>query len=146
MTVRLLSILFVAVASSAAESDASMSTLVGVLMDAGCPAIRVESAPQQMTLAKNKAVKGTSTRNRAADSGDKYEKCKATPDTTDFAIHTDGKLYLLDEAGNDVVRQQVRNESFRANMLDGSGKPRWLTVTVEGQPTGNRLTIVSLRR
>lgn len=119
--------------------------MVGVLMDASCSAIQAEPAPQLVVRAK-KPVKRTSTRSRSADAGDKYENCKATGNTSDFAIHTDGKLFVLDEGGNEVVRQQVRNESFRASMIDDNGSPRWLTVTVEGRPMGERLTIVSLRR
>ena len=120
--------------------------MVGVLMDAACPAIQGEVNPELIVRAK-KPIKRTSTRSRRAEgSEDKYEKCKATADTVDFAIHTDGKLFLLDEGGNQVVRQQVRNESFRASMLDDNGSPRWLTVTVEGRPAGEKLTILSLRR
>jgi hypothetical protein len=146
MKVRLLSIFCTAAAAFAAElPDAPMSTMVGVLMDANCSAIQAESAPQLIVRAK-KPVKRTSTRSRSADTGDKFENCKATSNTSDFAIHTDGKLFVLDEGGNEVVRQQVRNESFRASMVDDSGAPRWLTVTVEGRPAGERLTIVSLRR
>jgi hypothetical protein len=146
MKVRLLSLFCAAAAVFAVElPETSMNTMVGVLMDAQCSAIQAESAPQLVVRAK-KPVKRTSTRSRSADTGDKFENCKATANTTDFAIHTDGKLFVLDEGGNEVVRQQVRNESFRASMVDDTGAPRWLTVTVEGRPTGERLTIVSLRR
>jgi hypothetical protein len=30
--------------------------------------------------------------------------------------------------------------------VDDSGAPRWLTVTVEGRPAGQRLNIISMRR
>ena len=147
MKARLFSVFCAAAAAFAAESDPSLSTMVGVLMDANCSAIRAEAAPRLIVHAK-KPLKKTSTRSRTADSGDKYENCKATSTTDSFAIHTDGKLFLLDEGGNEVVRQQVRNEAFRANMVNPDGAPRWLTVTVEGRVNGegDRLTIVSLRR
>jgi hypothetical protein len=124
MKVRLLSLFCIAAAGFAAElSETSMATMVGVLMDAACPAIQSESAPQLVVKAK-KPVRRTSTRSRSID----------------------GKLFLLDEGGNEVVRSQVRNESFRASMVDDSGAPRWLTVTVEGRPAGQRLNIISMRR
>jgi hypothetical protein len=146
MKVRLLSLFCIAAAGFAAElSETSMATMVGVLMDAACPAIQSESAPQLVVKAK-KPVRRTSTRSRSIDTTDKFENCKATAGTSEFAIHTDGKLFLLDEGGNEVVRSQVRNESFRASMVDDSGAPRWLTVTVEGRPAGQRLNIISMRR
>lgn len=143
----LLSAVFFAATIFATElpEDSTSSTMVGVLMDANCPAIRAESA-QLTASARKTPVKRTATRNRSADSGDKYMACKATPDTTDFAIQTFVKVFVLDGAGNEVVRQQMQNESFRATMLNDDGTPRWLTVTVEGRRVGEKLNVVSLRR
>jgi hypothetical protein len=53
---------------------------------------------------------------------------------------------VFDEAGNDMVRQQMRNEAFRAGMTDESGAPKWSTVTVVGTASGDRLTITSVRK
>lgn len=141
-----------------AEIPESQS-MVGVLMDASCPAIaegsRHTETPPVLTAARETKRPRTplkaGTRSRAVtskstDDGDRYDTCKATASTTDFAIHTDGQLLVLDEEGNDLVRQQMRNDSFRASMSDESGAPRWLTVMVEGRKTGERLTITSLRR
>jgi len=134
-------------------------TMVGVLMDATCPAIAensrhtespaVLSASRDTKRRKPELREGARARTiaaKAADEGDRYETCKATAATTDFAIHTDGQLLVLDEEGNQVVRHQMRNDSFRASMSDESGAPRWLTVMVEGRKAGDRLTITSLRR
>ena len=138
----------------AAEPDSfTTSTLVGVLMDARCAAIQSETGSRPVSIqtvaarpkkARKPAAEGT--RSRSADNGDKYESCKATADTTEFALHTDGRLHLLDENGNEVVRQHVRNDSFRASLATESGTPRWVTVMVEARPAGDRLTITSLRR
>lgn len=155
MMSRFLSVLlFGAAFTFAAEPDFTTSTMVGVLMDARCPAVQTEMASRQTqappvaarTTKKPRRAAAEGTRSRSADDGDKFEPCKATAETTDFAIHTDGKLHLLDENGNDVVRQQIRNDSFRATLADESGTPRWVTVMVEGRPVGDRLTITSLRR
>jgi hypothetical protein len=62
-----------------------------------------------------------------------------------FAIHADGQLYVLDQAGNDMVRRQMSNEAFRAGMADASGQPKFMTVTVLGTPSGDRLSITSVR-
>jgi hypothetical protein len=133
-------------------------TMVGVLMDAHCAAITGESrhsaparvaATQVASKKKTAAREGTRARATAGKSTsdeDRYAICKATAVSTAFAIHTDGRLYVLDEAGNDLVRAQMRNESFRSSLSDESGEPRWLTVMVEGKPAGNSLSVLSLRR
>ena len=54
--------------------------------------------------------------------------------------------FLLDENGNEVVRQHIRNDSFRASLADEAGTPRWVTVMVEARTAGDKLTITSLRR
>lgn len=156
MMSRFLSVLlFGAVFTFAAEPDFTTSTMVGVLMDARCPAIQTEMASRQTqatqpvvarSTKKTRRAAAEGTRSRSADNGDKFESCKATAETADFAIHTDGKLHLLDENGNELVRQQIRNDSFRATLADESGTPRWVTVMVEGRPVGDKLTITSLRR
>src|SRR5688500_2322327 len=91
-----------AVFTFAAEPDSfTTSTMVGVLMNARCPAIQSETAgrPTQIqTMAVRPAKKSKrvaaaeGTRSRSADNGDKYESCKATAETTEFALHTDGRL------------------------------------------------------
>lgn len=150
-------LLFSSTIFCAAETDSfGTSTMVGVLMDARCPAIRNEVASsssravvQTHTIAKSKKSRRTGaegTRSRTADDGDKYEACKVTAETTDFALHTDGRLHVLDEQGNEVVRQQIRNESFRASLADESGAARWVTVMVEARTAGDKLTVTSLRR
>jgi hypothetical protein len=77
---------------------------------------------------------------------EKYSQCVVTPSTTSFAIHTDGQLYVLDQASNDMVRQQMSNEAFRASMSDGGSGPKFMTVTVVGTPSGDRLSITSVRK
>ena len=122
-------------------------------MDARCPAIQNEATSRTVSVqtvaarpkkARKAAAEGT--RSRSADNGDKYESCKATAETTEFALHTDGRLHLLDENGNEVVRQHIRNDSFRASLADEAGTPRWVTVMVEARTAGDKLTITSLRR
>src|SRR5688572_14104239 len=38
---------------------------------------------------------------------EKYRDCMVKPTTTSFAIHSDGRLIILDGAGNQTVRQQM---------------------------------------
>jgi len=124
---------------------AADESLVGVLMDGACASSRTAEPVRTLSVRKGKAAL-QATRARKVSEPDPYETCKATPASTSFALHTDGKLYLLDEAGNDIVLQQMRNESFRASLADDNGVARWLTVMVEGRVSGDRLTISSLRR
>jgi hypothetical protein len=155
MKSRFLSVfLFGSAIAVVAESDSfGTSTMVGVLMDARCAAILNETvsprpAPIQAVARSKKSRRAAAegTRSRTSDNGDKYESCKATAASTEFALHTDGRLHVLDENGNEVVRQQIRNESFRATLADESGTPRWVTVMVEARVAGDKLTITSLRR
>jgi hypothetical protein len=154
----LLSAVFVWSGIPALAGDPETLRMVGVLMDANCSAItgtgrhsdstQVASTPETRQR-RAPAREGTRSRTATAkrtDEGDRYEGCKASSSTTQFAIHTDGQLFVLDEDGNDVVRQQMRNDSFRSSLSDESGAPRWLTVMVEGHRNGDRLTLSSLRR
>jgi hypothetical protein len=150
--------LLLPLAASAADAPDTRS-MVGVLMDANCAtnaggSLHIET-PQVLAAAREtkqrktalrEGTRGRSIVSKASAESDPYDSCKATAATTDFAIHTDGQLLLLDEEGNELVRQQMRNDSFRASLADESGAPRWLTVMVEGRKTGDRLTITSLRR
>jgi hypothetical protein len=77
---------------------------------------------------------------------EKYKDCMARSSTTDFAIHAGGRLYVLDPASNEMIRQQMRNEAFRGSMSDSTGSPQWITVTVTGTPQGDTLAITSVRR
>jgi hypothetical protein len=54
---------------------------------------------------------------------------------------------VLDQASNEMVRQQMRNEAFRGAMTDRTGEPHWITVTVVGTPgENNALSITSVRK
>lgn len=77
---------------------------------------------------------------------EKYRDCMARATTTDFALHANGQLYTLDPASNDMVRQQMQNEAFRASMTDAAGEPQFITVMVKGSVTGQTLSITSVRR
>lgn len=147
--------LFILAAAPAFSAD-PLTTMVGVLMDAQCSAIaggsrHSDDAVQTVSIRqKTPSREGTRGRSSAArkktSEPDRYDRCKATASTTEFAIHTDGQLFLLDTTGNDLVRQQMRNETFRSSLSTEAGEPRWLTVMVEGRPSGETLEVVSLRR
>lgn len=77
---------------------------------------------------------------------EKYRDCMATTDTSAFAIHADGKLYVFDQTGNDMIRKQMGGEAFRAAMANESGAPKWTTATVQGTANGDTLTITSVRK
>lgn len=79
---------------------------------------------------------------------EKYSQCMVKPTSAAFAIHSDGRLYIFDSAGNDMVRQQMANEAFRAAMNDANGAPKWMSVTVIGTPdaSSNQLAVTSIRK
>lgn len=80
--------------------------------------------------------------------GERYARCKPTARTTSFAIHAEGKLHVLDQEGNDMVRQQMGNEAFRAAMAKARQGSGFMTVTVVGTPgEGDApLKITSIRK
>lgn len=99
--------------------------------------------------ADSSSASDTGVRARTADPStvrEAYKDCLVKPETAAFAIHTDGKVYVLDTAGNEMVAEQMRNEAFRASMSDPAGKTKWMTVTVVGTTSGDTLTIRSVRK
>lgn len=95
-------------------------------------------------------VMGTRERSRSGEYTtvrEKYRDCMVKSSTTRFALHTEGELYMLDEASNNMIMEQMRNEAFRASMTDSSGDPKWISVTVTGKPAGgDMLSLSSVRR
>ena len=77
---------------------------------------------------------------------EKYRDCVARSTTTNFALHANGQLYMLDPASSEMVRRQMQNEAFRASMTDSAGSPQWITVTVNGTASGDTLSVSSVRR
>jgi hypothetical protein len=66
--------------------------------------------------------------------------------TTSFAVHSDGRLLLLDDASNQMVRQQLSSDQFRSGLTDASGNPSWMNVTLDGSMQGSRLSITSVKK
>jgi len=90
---------------------------------------------------------GTASLNADTTVREKYAACVPKPSSTVFAIHANGTLYTLDQASNEMVGQQMRNEAFSANMSNGRDGTRWMTVTVLGTPgADNMLSIRSVRK
>ncbi|MBC8165579.1 MAG: hypothetical protein H7Y20_06880 [Bryobacteraceae bacterium] len=77
---------------------------------------------------------------------EKYKECVVKSSTAAFAIHSEGKLYILDSSGNQMIGEQMRNEAFRASMSDSSGTEKFMSVTVVGVPSGESLSINSVRK
>ncbi len=103
-------------------------------------------SPVSTTGERARTIGGTSDES-SSRVRDKYRDCMVKPSTTSFAIHADGKLYVLDRASNEMVQEQMRNEAFRASMVNQRDGSQWMTVTVQGTPTSdNTLTIRSVRK
>ena len=77
---------------------------------------------------------------------DKYRDCMAKSTTTAFAVQTEQGLMVLDEAGNLAVRQAMLSDDFRTGLTDGSGNPRWMSVTVNGSVRAGKLTVTTVGR
>jgi hypothetical protein len=77
---------------------------------------------------------------------EKYRACMVKPTSTSFALHSDGRLVVLDEAGNQLVRQQLALEEFRSAMTDAGGNAKWMSVTVDGSMQGDRMSVTSVKK
>src|SRR4051794_11171643 len=112
----------------------------------GTTGAAVNTAPPPRA-ANTKPAAGERARTESALSvREKYKDCAVKPGTTAFAIHTDRQVYILESASNRMVQEQMRNEAFRASMSDRAGADRFMTVTVMGTPSGNKLQITSVRK
>jgi hypothetical protein len=78
---------------------------------------------------------------------ERYRGCHVTPSTMAFAIHSNGKLYVMDDASNAMVRQRLTDDvSLRIAGTDPIGTPKWMSVTVTGTPQGEQLHVTSIGR
>ena len=88
---------------------------------------------------------------------EKYRDCMVKPTTTSFAIHSDGRVILLDEASNQTLRQKVAAGEFKPSGTGGTaatpgstagsaGSNDWMSVTVNGSMQGDRLSVSSVSR
>jgi hypothetical protein len=133
---------------AAAARDRDQREMTGVLLDASCPAIDSQETRQPGQRSRTSDDPGGSSAGRTVTTvREKYAECKVTPSSTVFALHAEGELYILDQASNAIVRRQMRNEAFQAGMVDESGEPRWMTVTVQGFAAADgSLSIRSVRK
>ena len=106
--------------------------------------------PQPGRVEQARTQRDSANRTESSESetvAEKYAACKANDATSAFAIHANGKLYILDDESNQMVRKQMRNEAFRASMSNGRDGSRWMTVTLMGTPgAGNSLHLESVRK
>jgi hypothetical protein len=68
------------------------------------------------------------------------------PSTASFAIHSEGRLLVLDDASNQMLRQQIGSDKFRNVFTDASGTAKWGTVTLNGSMQGDQLSVSSVSR
>jgi hypothetical protein len=107
------------------------------------------------TATQTPAGAGTAQRSRTTDTAisssfttvrEKYRDCMVKPTSTSFAIHSDGRLVVFDEASNQLIRQQLASEEFRSAMTDAGGNAKWMSVKVDGSMQGNRMSVTSVKR
>jgi hypothetical protein len=126
--------------STGATSGASSASALGTT---GAATDVTTSTAAGATGDRNRSAGG----NMATTVREKYAQCMPTANTTSFALHANGQLYVLDQTSNDIVRQQMSGEAFRGAMSNANRQSDFMTVTVVGTPgTGNNLTITSVRK
>jgi hypothetical protein len=107
------------------------------------------------TQATTSTAAATGERSRTADPTtsssfttvrEKYRDCMVKPTTTSFAIHSDGRLIMLDDAANRLMGQQLASDQFRSRMTDAAGNAKWMSVTVDGSMQGDRMSVTSVKK
>ena len=68
-----------------------------------------------------------------------WVRCAPTDSTTAFAIHTNGKIRMLDPAGNDKALTAFKNGNLKR---DKNGD---MPVTVQGWRHGNTIKVEGIR-
>lgn len=78
--------------------------------------------------------------------GESFSACMAKPTTTAFALHANGRMVLLDDASNQMVRDRMSSGAFASNTRNEGGTPSsWNTVTVTGSYNAEKFTVSSLQ-
>jgi hypothetical protein len=76
----------------------------------------------------------------------RYQACQVTPTTTSFALFSNGKVIVLDDAGNQYVKQQfVSNDSLKTGITTSTGTPQWMAVTVTGPMVGDQISVTTIQ-
>jgi hypothetical protein len=73
---------------------------------------------------------------------EKYGACQVKPTTTSFAIYSQGTVYMLDASGNQAISQQMTSGTLAGGSDQNAGS-RFMMVSVNGTPQGDRLTGVT---
>jgi hypothetical protein len=113
--------------------------------EAGVPARQESTTPESGERSRT-ATADPATSASFTTVREKYRDCMVKPTTTSFAIHSDGRLIVLDEPGNEVVRQQMTSEQFRSRITDAGGNSKWTSVTLNGSMKGERLNVTSVQK
>jgi len=71
------------------------------------------------------------------------KSCAATSSTTAFALDVSGKVYKLDQAGNDKAAAALRNRADRSANPDAQATP--MAATVTGTKEGSTLQVDTIQ-
>jgi hypothetical protein len=69
-----------------------------------------------------------------------YTACRVTPATTSFALHSNGRVVMLDSSSNDRIRQQLQSSWFN----NTANTSRDLNVSIAGSMQGDNLSSTTL--
>ena len=125
----------------------------GQLMDASCysgnthsTAVSSSSSTTTTTPANSadrmnssSTMSSSNTGNSYASSEKAWVRCAPTASTTDFAIHTNGKIRMLDPAGNTKAETAFQNGDLKR---DHNGD---MPVVVDGHRHGNTIAVEGIR-
>lgn len=75
----------------------------------------------------------------------RYQMCQVTPSTTSYALFSNGKVVMLDDAGNKYIKEQMlSNDALKNGIISATGTPQWMTVTVVGPAVGDQMSVTSI--
>ena len=93
-----------------------------------------------VTMYRGQLVDASCYQQNSAGSGEKvWVTCAPTASTTAFAIHTDGKIRMLDAAGNDKAKA-----AFQQGLLKRDANTD-MPVVIDGYRHGNTIQVEGIR-
>ena len=92
-----------------------------------------------MTMYRGQLMDAACYNQNPNEAGKAWVRCAPTDNTTAFAIHTNGKVRVLDPAGNDKAEYAYKQGVLKR---DKNGD---MPVVIAGWRTGNRIKVESIR-
>jgi hypothetical protein len=117
----------------AASGSSSVTTYSGA--GAATTARMAGSETSATTGERSRSIDSTGAGGQWTAVREKYKDCKVTPNTSSFALMSNGQLYMIDDANGTLGKQASSN----------TGRDDWHSVTVMGNMQGDHISVSSVQ-